>query len=1050
MRSIPPSAFPRFALRQRRQRGQALLIAVLVLFAVATLAALFTAIIGSQLAQVSRQSDVVALRNIAEAGLRLANEELTYSSRGADWRASADPYLCGDGQVTVEVSYGPSPDRIQSRFLRILSTAVFPDNPFLRHTILALKPILLTDYARFITDRFETNRPAGLGVTGVGLGGNERLDYVSAIQGPIRSNTDLLWYGRSQLDLRTTFDIQPNWRDLGILRDDRVEVAGQMRLASMPRPGDGLELAIDGDVGNLGSANLFAPATPREQEAYSIGYARVWEGAPIPNTTTVLADLPGFVAASGEIISTGLQVPRVRPPEIDAVHPDKGTSRYLVLTRESGAWVQSGATELWYNTGEFGWGWANYGGIYIDNGPYADESGNAYPGDIQYKHDLEKLRLNWTRSVGVHQPLGDTRASGTANPPADWWDKTGRYYAPPGAEIILHGEAECPYIEIVRHDVRRDSATGTYYRWRDPNGVPVGDLATPEEPQRQGLLTWEYAPAAGMCTPSAAGQSFGIYDGNRAIFPFPPNGVVYAEGNVRIRGIMPPVRDNRGRIGTDIGADDVYQGYFGEWAAVGGRSRRFDLQVVSGGTIYIEGDLLNPSSAHLGGLSPYGAVDDRIYYTNDGLYGSRVALLARDYVCVNTTALNPRPQDVLRPHLVTAADGTTSYAYYDDAQPPYSSSGNEGYLLFEGDTDPDHNTDIYGAGWTPTPEGLPTVPDSIGLIYTNSRLQVPDLAAELSDLRLIVGHSALYVFNASLTPLQPGLIGIPYSEDQGQPPYDSTGPGQDQPSVFLTAYVNDATRTAPWPWSFGGTRYSFLRQDAAAPTERDESFHWYNDPAPATHDWAADDWLELLPNTYQAMLLQAGGEALTGYVIDLVPRVSPVRRWNESDGVYDGWLVPPKDLAYLLGPVAIAPPRGADPLPVEIDALIYAQNGSWFIIPGRWFNDDPDEFYPDPDDYYSNLQEYPGYHEPLNIRISVYGAISENMSADLGSAADWTSKWGGPLGQSEGFLSYVYDPLLRYPRRETRDRISYLRFPSFPITSDLVIWGERVSGAAGS
>ena len=1033
MRSIPPSAFPRFALRQRRQRGQALLIAVLVLFAVATLAALFTAIIGSQLAQVSRQSDVVALRNIAEAGLRLANEELTYSSRGADWRPSADPYLCGDGQVTVEVSYGPSPDRIQSRFLRILSTAIFPDNPFLRHSILALKPILLTDYARFITDRFETNRPAGLGVTGVGLGGNERLDYVSAIQGPIRSNTDLLWYGRSQLDLRTTFDIQPNWRDLGILRDDRVEVSGQMRLASMPRPGDGLELAIDGDVGNLGSANLFAPATPREQESYGIGYARMWEGAPIPNTTTVLADLPGFVAASGEIISTGLQVPRVRPPEIDAVHPDKGTSRYLVLTRESGAWVQSGATELWYNTGEFGWGWANYGGIYIDNGPYADESGNAYPGDIQYKHDLEKLRLNWTRSVGAHQTAGDQRPAPQSDQdyppkgPADWWDKTSRYYAPPGAEIVLHGEAECPYIEIVRYDVRLDRTTETYYYWRDPDGVAISR----DEP------LWQYTPGAGGCTPSAAGQSFGIYDGNRAIFPFPPNGVIHAEGNIRVRGIMPPVRDNRGRIGTDIGELDVYQGYFGEWAAVGGRSRRFDLQVVSGGTIYIEGDLLNPSSAHLGGLSPYGAVDDRIYYTNDSLYGSRVALLARDYVCVNTTALNPRPLYALRPQEDPKNAG--QYLLYNDLQPPYSTSGNEGYLLFEGNTDETLNSSAGAGTWTPAGGPVPTIPESIRFLYTSSRLQVPDVASQITDLRLILGHSGLYVYNA--TPGTPGLRYPPSIPPEGD------GTTSDQPSVDIAISVNGVE----WTWEHDTSPYRFVREDAGVdPATADASWQWYTDTdigLVAFSDSEADNWLELLPTQLQRMIPQEAGVTLAGIedIIAFTPRVSPVRHYDADTGAYS-WIVPPKDLSYLLGPVAIAPPRSADPLPVEIDALIYAQNGSWFIIPGRWFNDDPDEF--DPTE--PPASDYPGYHEPLNIRISVYGAISENMSADLGSVVDWTSKWGGPVGQSEGFLTYVYDPLLRYPRRETPARISYLRFPSFPITSDLVIWGERVSGAAGS
>jgi hypothetical protein len=1035
----------RLSLRVRSaSRGQALLIAVLVLFAVATLGALFTAIIGSQLAQVSRQSDVVALRNIAEAGLRLANEELTYSPLGADWRPSADPYLCGDGQVTVEVSYGPSPDRIQSRFLRILSTAIFPDNPFLRHTILALKPVLLTDYARFITDHFETNRPAGLGVTGVEVGGGERLDYISAIQGPIRSNTDLVWYGRSYLDLRTTFDTETNWRDLGILRDDRVEVSGRMRPASMSGPEDGLELAIDGDVGNLGSANLFAPATPREQEAYSIGYARMWEGAAIPNTTTILADLPGFVAASGEMLSTGLQVPRVRPPEIDAVHPDKETNRYLVLTRESGAWVQSGATGLWYNTGEFGWGWANYGGIYVDNGPYVDADGNAHLGDIQYNHDLEKLRLNWTRSVGAHQTAGDQRPAPQNDQdyppkgPADWWDKTSRYYAPPGAEIILHGEAECPYIEIVLHDVRRDSTTDTYYYWRDPSGTPVGGLTSPSEPDAQDLptLTWEYAPAAGMCSPSAAGQSFGIYDGNRAFFPFPPNGVIYAEGNIRIRGIMPPVRDNRGRIGTDIAVDDVYQGYFGEWAAVGGRTRRFDLQVVSGGTIYIEGDLLSPSSAHLGGLSPYGAVDDRIYYTNDSLYGSRIALLARDYVCVNTTALNPRPADLYR--VVQQTVGTeTVNRFYNDAQPTYTSTGAEQYLLFE-NTDPDQNAPAYAAVWGGEP--LDKTPP-LGFSYTNSRLRILALASGLADLHLILGHSGLYVEGAT-----PGTLGL--GPPPSLPPDGTTGP-PDHPSVEVAVFVNDATRSTAWQWANGGSWYQFVRPSAE--TGSDQSDHWYTDTDITQIAWTdstQDDWLELLPDSFQAMLLQAAGtQVLTGDdTIAFASRVSPVRYYDPETGLPTRWEIPPKDLCYLLGPVAIAPPRTADPLPVEIDALIYAQNGSWFVLPGRWFNDDPDEF--DPTE--PPASDYPGYHEPLNIKISVYGAISENLPADLGSVADWTSKWCGPAEQSQGFLSYVYDPLLRYPRRETRARIGYLRFPSFPITSDLVIWGERVSGAAGS
>jgi hypothetical protein len=340
------------------------------------------------------------------------------------------------------------------------------------------------------------------------------------------------------------------------------------------------------------------------------------------------------------------------------------------------------------------------------------------------------------------------------------------------------------------------------------------------------------------------------------------------------------------------------------------------------------------------------------------------------------------------------------------------------------------------------------VPKSIQFVYANMRFSVPELATPLADLRLILGHSALYVPEASLTPSQPGAIGVPYAADNGQPPV-GTGTS-DQPRADVAVHVNGVA--AAWPWEHGTSPYTFGRADLVDAVNADQSSHWYVDMAPEQLDWSsaeADNWLEPLPDQrYQSMLLQRDGAVtLASYnTLEFVSRVSPVR---DYDGTTYTWGVPPKDLSYLLGPVAIAPPRTADPLQVEIDALIYAQNGSWFVLPGRWFNDNPAEFSQDPATLPTS--EYPGYHEPLNIRISVHGAIGENMPADLGSVADWTSKWCGPVGQeAQHFLSYTYDPLLRYPRRETRDRIGYLRFPNFPLTSDLVIWGERVTGPAGS
>jgi len=95
---------------------------------------------------------------------------------------------------------------------------------------------------------------------------------------------------------------------------------------------------------------------------------------------------------------------------------------------------------------------------------------------------------------------------------------------------------------------------------------------------------------------------------------------------------------------------------------------------------------------------------------------------------------------------------------------------------------------------------------------------------------------------------------------------------------------------------------------------------------------------------------------------------------------------------------------GIVPLDVRIEALMYAQEGSFFIIPGPWFN-------PNPDDTYSQFNQlghrqgvdsthnivdgrFPFYGEPLDIRITMLGAITENLPAEIGDQGAWLAKWG--------------------------------------------------------
>ena len=987
-------------------RGQALLVAVLVLFAVATLAALFAAIIGSQIVQVGRHSDMVELRNIAEAGLNYANEQLTYGIEGADWRPGQSSYRCGRGQFSLTVDYGPDPTRVQSRFVRVISTAIFPEDPFLRHTILALKPLLLTDYGRFITDRFDSKQAACLGSPSVEIGSQPRAGYVFTTSGPLRSNTDLVWYGASRVDLYNSASRPEGvetWQELGILRDDRIEVAGEMRPADLRGQAlDSLALAVHGTTSRE-TANLFWPLTAAEQQDYLNGYLDPNPGQPgqfLPNTWRLLADLPLRQVPPDTLYPPYLSVPRVRPPDIEAVNPDLQINRYYALTRDSGEWLSTGGA--WINSGRFGWGWTNFGGIYVDNGT-----------EIQYQHDLEKLRLNWVGSVGVHQAAGavekgDNRPDGTAGPlagPADWWDKTGRHYAPPGVEIIFHGEdLACPYLEMIRHDAKT-TGTDTFY-WQEPNGTPI-------------ITSYTYVPVPGKCWPRGTGEPVHVM-GARALFPFPANGVIYAEGNVRIKGIAPPVRIVNGYPQGYRDADKYDDD---------GCSRRFDITVVSGGTIYIEDNLLTPRGAGL--LVPGQAGDYIDTIAEDIKYGSRIALLARDYVCVNTTALNPRPQEMFE--VVADPDDPNISYWYNDRYPNYPPGGYPRYVFLQGPTDDVINSDDPGAeNWDEEP--ISTVPGGLSFSYSNVRLQHSLLRQGLADLRLILGHSGWYEL---------------YAED---PQEDNLPASGAQVEVQLMIDPRTAPGQTPRYWE-GGTEddwYAFV-PPPADPTQN-QSEHWYADQV---------DYLEFLPDSYQGMVVHDPAVSppvaplLSGDdVITFSSRITPVREKDEQDKWH--WVVRPKELGYIPGPVVVAPPNhvtDADgnvtvppALPVQIQALVYAQTGSWFVIPGAWFNEDPDEGDEDAD----YTRGYPGYHEPLNTQISFQGAISENMPAPLGDMVEWTSKWAGPAGaNTASFLRYDYDALLRQSDvRDSQGRL-YPRFRRLPMTPDLLIWGERISGQAG-
>ncbi len=104
------------------------------------------------------------------------------------------------------------------------------------------------------------------------------------------------------------------------------------------------------------------------------------------------------------------------------------------------------------------------------------------------------------------------------------------------------------------------------------------------------------------------------------------------------------------------------------------------------------------------------------------------------------------------------------------------------------------------------------------------------------------------------------------------------------------------------------------------------------------------------------------------------------------------------------------------PMDIRIEAIMYAQTGSFFVIPGEWFNtnngDNISAFLASgtrPDIEINNgqttqpgvfaipsasLDRFPMYGQPIDLKITIYGSVSEAHPADIAAQTAWMQKWG--------------------------------------------------------
>lgn len=145
------------------------------------------------------------------------------------------------------------------------------------------------------------------------------------------------------------------------------------------------------------------------------------------------------------------------------------------------------------------------------------------------------------------------------------------------------------------------------------------------------------------------------------------------------------------------------------------------------------------------------------------------------------------------------------------------------------------------------------------------------------------------------------------------------------------------------------------------------------------------------------------------------------------------------------------------PHDIRIEAAVYAEQGSFFVIPGRWFNPNPNDTRAawnalpgtvaqkndQRKNLYGNNPQTPFYGEPLDVRVTVYGSVTQNKTPATAIQAEWAKKWGWiprEHGSSGGIIPTSHVPV-GYDVNGTDNWV-----PNLTIVQDPVFATGRITG----
>jgi hypothetical protein len=1043
-------------------RGQTLIIALLVLGVLLILGAVFSSIISRTIKSSSTGVGRGLTSDYAESGIRYAHSQLVNSELGADWRGSStqmvptapnftrDPdvyYLrpagfagtsslnfpgstrkdlggpdgmgpffridYRQGRALVRVRYAPGDSSIFSsgnagnlrqaglakNYLVIESVGrrgeVKPNDPSTTGTrgavqiqnytdqnildaeyakmrefdekevtsrkLIAFAQIGLIDYGRFIANKYQSSQPIELGFP-TNTGARYRDANTTnglGIAPPVEFGGLMNTYnfGASGPDIFTE-SIQPFGGSLRV--NGNLKVVGNLVANLNQSFGEGIQVSgdVSADAGSqllLQSSKWDRPTSTWIQTTNTIAGNALNSNNPNFNTFDgIYRDGSAGLDTSNNSRGVGYIAPPTISANADSTE-NANTSRYVSLTRDSGRALATG------NTGLFGHG----EGVYVNN-----------RNDFQISEDEEGRRLAGGAASMVQDWLNPFNDGAGVEFRSGW---QGPFYIPVGSSLQLTTDG---------FSILRNSFAGQKPEERIWKQVDGRDTTLSVNRFRIGYGTDGKIHIVNTLTPGVAninGVIPPIQFNNGPVF----NGVVYFEGNVRVRGEIP----------TDV-----------------------QLTVVSNKTIYIEGSItkgLRPNDV----TAAYPSVISAAGRLNRPSR-SALMLMAKDYVTLNPTMFLG-PSTATNMQSSKAGQGNGGYN-------PATISGTNGSVSLQMQL-PLDQTDPVVANWAPYSalyrEYDPTAP-------TNP---LGTGAAERTNLLLT--HALEF---SSAGPSN-AFFGI--DVNRGVNP-DRAGANSGREYQFET--LNSVTNTAKLVWA------------SLSPVPNIPAFEGIY--GLGTEAWQQAPKFETVSipivsptDTVLSLVTNRMRESFNTNNYDLIVEgtnlleLSTTQLGKQASG------------NYLLARAA------AIPMDVKIEASIFAEEGSFFVIPGEWFNPNPNDRRDQLEarvlalggnlqareqasrerlESFGSTPQTPFYGEPIDVRISILGSVAENLPPVMSQQSEWLKKWGWIPVKQAG----VFNGATGVPRNIPYSHISsftkasdaQIPFNPSPFTSNLTITYDPV------